>query len=258
MHQTGVAVSRVERKPTKSSVWLSVVGITVAMLLGIVVALNLLAITLRILGPIFPALRSHTPYAITMLFATGSAMGEVLALVLLWRVLRKRGDSLRRLGLWKQSPLIGWLAALAVAAFFVVPAVRGYHAGAAHLSLRQILFEPSFFHIYTALVLGCGAGLCEEVFFRGYIMTRLGDAGFGSIVQVIASGFFFGLAHALYALRGGLSAGLDIMLHTAFFGSLFAIVYLLSRRSLMPCIFGHFLNDAIVLPWVFLQMFHAR
>ena len=80
----------------------------------------------------------------------------------------------------------------------------------------------------------------------------------GKIIQVIASGVLFGLAHALYGLSNGVSTAIDIMLHTALFGGLFAVVYLLSRRSLGPCILGHFLNDSIVLPWVFLQMFHGR
>jgi len=255
MGQTGVAAAI--RTTKKSSAWFSVIGITVGMLLGIVVALNLLAIGAHVLQPLFPGLRPRTPQGLTILFATGSALGESLTLFVLWRILRKRGDSLERMGLWRQSPLAGWLAAVAVAAFFVIPAIRGHHTGA-HLPLAQILFAPTFFHIYTALALGCGAGLCEEVFFRGYLMTRLADAGYGNIVQVIASGLFFGLAHSLYALNAGIHTAIDIMLHTALFGGLFAVVYLLSRRSLGPCILGHFLNDSIVLPWVFLQMFHGR
>src|SRR5579864_143852 len=256
MGQSGVAAAI--RTTKKSSAWFSVIGITAGMLLGIVIALNLLAIGARVLQPLFPGLRPRTPQGLTILFATGSALGEFLALVVLWRILRKRGDSLQRMGLWKQSPPAGWLAAVAVAAFFVIPAIRGLHTGAAHLPLPQILFAPTFFHIYTALVLGCGAGLCEEVFFRGYLMTRLADAGYGNIVQVIASGLFFGLAHSLYSLNARIHTAIDIMLHTALFGGLFAVVYLLSRRSLGPCILGHFLNDSIVLPWVFLQMFHGR
>jgi membrane protease YdiL (CAAX protease family) len=258
MAQTDTAV-RLQRATVKpSSAWLSAVAVTVGMLLGIVVALNLVAIAMRLFQPIFPALRTHSPQSLAMLFATGSALGEFLALLVLWRILRRKGDSLQRLGLWKSSPLIGWLSALAVAAFFVVPAVRGYHTGAAHLPVVRILFDPSPFHIYMALVLGCSAGWCEEIFFRGYVMTRLADAGYGKIIQVIASGLFFGLAHSLYALNAGIHAAVDIMLHTALFGGLFAVVYLLSRRSLGPCILGHFLNDSIVLPWVFLRMFHGR
>ena len=256
MGHTGVAAAMHTTK--KFSAWLSAIGITAGMLIGIVIALNLLAIGARVLRPLFPALHPSTPQGLTILFATGSALGEFLALIVLWRILRKRGDSLERMGLWKQSPLAGWLAAVAVAAFFVIPAIRGFYSGPAHMPLAQILFALNFFHIYTALVLGCGAGLCEEVFFRGYLMTRLADAGYGKIVQVIASGLFFGLAHAMYAVSGGIHTAIDIMLHTALFGGLFAIVYLLSRRSLMPCILGHFLNDAIVLPWIFLQMFHPR
>jgi membrane protease YdiL (CAAX protease family) len=78
------------------------------------------------------------------------------------------------------------------------------------------------------------------------------------MVQIVVSGVLFGLAHGLYGLSSGWHNGLDIMTHTALLGALYAIVYLLSRRSLMPCFVSHLLNDAIVLPWVFLLMFHAK
>jgi membrane protease YdiL (CAAX protease family) len=193
-----------------------------------------------------------------MLFITGSGAGEFLFLVVLWLILRGKRDSLGRLGLWKPSPWTGWLAGLAVAAYYAGAAVVGFHNGPSHMPLAQILYEPSLFHIYAALVLGLSAGLCEEAVFRGYVMTRLADAGYGWIVQVLASGAVFGLAHGLYGFSSGLRNGLDIMGHTALMGALLAVVYLLSRRSLMPCVLAHFLNDAIVLPWVFLQMFNGR
>jgi uncharacterized protein len=236
--------------------WLSVLGATVGMLVCVVVGLNLVAIVLHPFRTGFPALR--TPQGLTILFATGSMVGEALMVLVLWRILRRKNDSLSRLGLWKSSSSIGWSVALLVAAFSVVPAVKGFHNGALHLAYSKILFEPSFFHICAALILGFGAGFCEEIMFRGYVMTRLLDAGYGAVVQVIASGVLFGLAHGLYALSNGVSVGLDIMSHTALLGALYAITYLLSRRSLMPCILAHLLNDAIVLPWVFLTMFSAR
>jgi membrane protease YdiL (CAAX protease family) len=249
-------VSSTKPRTNKWIAWLSVLGATVGMLVCVVVGLNLVAIVLLPFRSGFPALR--TPNVLTTLFATGSIVGEALMLLVLWRILRQKNDSLGRLGLWKSSPSIGWSVALLVAALSVVPGVRGLHHGALHLAYSKILFEPSFFHISVALILGCGAGFCEEILFRGYVMTRLSDAGYGAVVQVIASGILFGLAHGLYALSGGVSVGLDIMSHTALLGALYAITYLLSRRSLMPCILAHFLNDAIVLPWIFLTMFSAR
>jgi membrane protease YdiL (CAAX protease family) len=237
-------------------VWFSALGATAGLLAGVVVGLNLVAIALRLTH--FWATHARTPQLLTLLFVTGSALGELLALGVLGWVLRRKDDSLLRLRLCKTSPWMGWIAALALTAFYVVPAVNGLHNGAAHLPWQQIFFDPSFFHLYTALVVGLSAGLCEEVFFRAFVMDRLSRAGYGWVVQIAGSGMLFGLAHGLYGLSQGWSAGLDIMAHTALLGALYAIVYLLSRRSLMPCIVAHLLNDAIVLPWIFLQMFHPR
>ncbi|MGD0830800.1 MAG: CPBP family intramembrane glutamic endopeptidase [Terracidiphilus sp.] len=258
MVSTGTHISTQSFRASKQAAWLSIAGAIFGMLAGVVVALNLLALALRLIQPVYPSVHPRSAQQLAMLFATGSGAGELLLLIVLWLILRRKNDSFGRLGLWKSSPWIGWLAGLVVAVYYVVYAVVGFHTGSAHLPLTMIFFEPSLFHIYTALVLGLSAGLCEEVVFRGYLMTRLADAGYGWIVQVIASGALFGLAHGLYGFSQGLSNGLDIVSHTALLGALFAGVYLLSRRSLMPCILCHFLNDAIVLPWVFLQMFHAR
>jgi membrane protease YdiL (CAAX protease family) len=139
--------------------------------------MNLVAISLRLTH--FWATHARTPQNLTMLFVSGSALGELLALAVLWWILRRTGDSLRQLGLWQSSPWMGWIAGLALAACSVIPAFHGLQNGAAHLPLMQIFFEPSFFHLFTALALGLRAGTCEEVFFRGYVLNRLFRAGYG-------------------------------------------------------------------------------
>jgi hypothetical protein len=62
MGHTGVAAAM--RSTKKSSAWFSVIGITTGMLLGIVIALNLLAIGARVFGPLFPA-------CLRLIFRTG-------------------------------------------------------------------------------------------------------------------------------------------------------------------------------------------
>jgi membrane protease YdiL (CAAX protease family) len=246
VEDSSAAAASAEPRPGRCTVWFPVVGAPLGMLAAVML---MLVLTREVARHAFTPAHHFTAQEGAMIFATGSALGEWLALFVLWWILRRQHDSLRRLGLWKGAPWFGWVAALLVAAYSVIPAVVG-----SHLPVSQMLFEPSLFHIYTTLVVGSGAGLCEEVIFRGYVMTRLADAGYGRLVQVIAGGLVFGLAHSGYGFRLGWRIGLGIMIPTAILGALYAVIYLLSRRSLMPGILSHFLNDAIVLPWVFVQM----
>lgn len=70
-------------------------------------------------------------------------------------------------------------------------------------------------------------------------------------------GIAFGIAHARF-LNQGLLAGLDILVPTAFLGMMWGVAYLLGRRSLLPVMVAHFLNDATALPWILFVMFSAR
>jgi len=97
--------------------------------------------------------------------------------------------------------------------------------------------------------LGITAGFCEEVLFRSFLMTEFANAGYGKVMQVLMPGVAFGLAHAGY-LNQGLLPWLGIMLPTAFLGMMWGIAYLLGRRSLLPVVVAHFLNDATALPWI--------
>ena len=62
-------------------------------------------------------------------------------------------------------------------------------------------------------------------------------------------GIAFGLAHAGH-LNQGFLVWLGIILPRALLGMMWGVAYLLGRRSLVPTIVAHFLNDATVLPWV--------
>lgn len=125
---------------------------------------------------------------------SGSALGEIVILILLVLFLSLRGRSLRELGLWKASPLRGWIVAAVFTALYLwmtfVAVLRGHAA----------LTEVSAFHIYNSLAAGISAGFIEEIFFRGCVMTELSWSGFGVTFQVIASGVLFGIAHAGWGL----------------------------------------------------------
>lgn len=86
-------------------------------------------------------------------------------------------------------------------------------------------------------------------------MSELRWSGFGTTLQVIASGVLFGVAHVgwgLFAAKVNWSAALGSMAATTIFGILYAIAYVVSRRSLMPVIVGHLMADVLIEPWLVL------
>ena len=98
-------------------------------------------------------------------------------------------------------------------------------------------------------MMGITAGFCEEVLFRAFLMTEFANAGYGKLAQVLIPGVAFGLSHAGY-LNQGFLPWLGIAIPTAFLGMMWGVAYLLGRRSLVPAIVAHFLNDATALPWI--------
>ena len=87
------------------------------------------------------------------------------------------------------------------------------------------------------------AGFCEEIGFRGYLMTRLRILGrFQSwLVPTIVSAVAFGICHAYQGLPG--------FILISVYGALFSLLYIRTGR-LWPCIIAHFFQDfgALFLP----------
>ncbi len=195
-------------------------------------------------------LRSHlgeTLQSRTALTISGSALGELAVLVLLILFLHLRGRSLRDLGIWKESPFRGWLLAALMTALYVSVVFTSV------LRNQSGRGEVSLFRISTALAAGLSAGIVEEVFFRGFIMNQLKWSGFGSTVQVILSGICFGVAHVgwgLLAAKPQVGMAIGALVTTTILGVLYALVYLSSRRSLLPVIVGHGVMDLLIEPWL--------
>ena len=84
------------------------------------------------------------------------------------------------------------------------------------------------------------AGFCEEVIFRGYLMTRLRLLGkFKSwIIPIIVSSLAFGFPHLYQGIHG--------FLIITVLGVLFALIYI-RTRSIWPCIIAHFFLDFLAL-----------
>lgn len=185
----------------------------------------------------------------TTIELTGAMVSEITVLVLLVLYMGRRGVHLRQIGLRAPSPARGWIAAAAVAALFI------WFNLALPLRDQRSLGELSLFHIYNSLMAGVTAGFIEEIFFRGFFMTELAWAGFGKAAQVAVSAILYGLVHSAWSITSGMFT-LQMMggavIGTAIFGAFCSIVYLISRRSLMPVIAGHAVIDFVIEPWLFM------
>jgi membrane protease YdiL (CAAX protease family) len=179
---------------------------------------------------------------------------EWLFVVGVWLVLRRRGLSFQELGVWRIGTWPAWLVALLFAALSIGSNLRLLPR--MHVPVSSA-FLPHGFHLFAALTLGITAGVCEEVLFRAYLMTEFARAGYGKTMQTIIPGLAFGLAHAGY-LNQGFLVWLGIVVPTAFLGMMWGLAYQLGRRSLIPVMVAHFLNDATALPWILFVMITAR
>ena len=135
----------------------------------------------------------------------------------------------------------GWILALLVALAYVAASCR-------LPSVRANLFRPSGLKA-IALALAVASGILEEAVFRKLLMDALGRRLLGEAVQVIASGLAFGLAHGMWGLFGkSVRAAIGATVATGILGAALALAYIASGRNVAPCIFAHFLINALVEP----------
>lgn len=168
----------------------------------------------------------------------------------IWIVLRFFGRSFKDIGWGEQASIWGWATAAAIAALYAGMLMAGPLADAPFFT------DWSFFRVATALSVAVSAGVCEETIFRGFVMTEAKRAGMPAFVQVMLSAALFGLAHVGWSLVSGefeLAAFLGAAISTGVLGALFAVAYLLSRRSLTPVIVAHAAIDLIIEPWLILH-----
>ena len=153
-----------------------------------------------------------------------------------WKFVRYLGFAPGLGGTWT-----GWLAAMLVVVIFVALSLR-------LPSVRENLFRPSWLKL-LAIAVAIGAGILEEVIFRRWTMDWLLAHGSGAVVQVLGAGLLFGAAHAIWGLMGGsVRAATGAMLATSLLGFMLGIVFLLSDRSVTPCIAAHFLINLLIEP----------
>jgi membrane protease YdiL (CAAX protease family) len=135
----------------------------------------------------------------------------------------------------------GWTLALVVTALFIAAASR-------LPSVRDTLFRPTPLKM-LALAVAIAAGILEEAIFRKLLMDWLATRGIGTVLQIVASGLAFGLAHGIWGLFGRSGrAAVGATVATGALGIGLASVYIVSGRSLAPCVAAHFLINALIEP----------
>jgi membrane protease YdiL (CAAX protease family) len=94
------------------------------------------------------------------------------------------------------------------------------------------------------------AAFGEEMFFRGYLVTRLqnvfADIKFGVVLAVFVPALLFGLAHVYYqGLRG--------LVFTGAIGLAFGTMFLLFKRNLWPMVLWHGIVDTLTFTAIFMN-----
>lgn len=87
----------------------------------------------------------------------------------------------------------------------------------------------------------------EEAVFRKLLMDRLATNRHGTALQVLSSSLAFGVAHGVWGLFGrSMKAAVGATAATGTLG--LAMAYIVSGRTLAPCVAAHFLINAFVEP----------
>jgi membrane protease YdiL (CAAX protease family) len=168
---------------------------------------------------------------------TAAVLFGIAALQAIPLVFAIRG--LDRLYRYPQSPFI-ICAVLVIAGLYVAYSAR-------HPGIRQHIGNVSWLRIPAVLV-AVTASIVEEFYFRHVLMDVLQRYGIAIVWQVLASGFSFGLFHAMWGVWGGWPVVRGAITATTGLGIALALLYLLSGRHLAAPIEAHFLVDLILEP----------
>lgn len=188
-----------------------------------------------------------------------SAIFLVLAGGLMWwpvasKFLGSPPGFLRNLGFVSgpQGTVLAWCLGLVVAAIYSTYAVRNIPL------VREHWRAVSAFKVLGILV-AVSAAVVEEAFFRRVIMDELLGADWPAVIQVVASGLTFGLAHGIWGIMTGrISVGVGTMVATGTLGTALGIVYVIGDRSLAPVIVSHFIVTATIQPGITFAAFTGQ
>ena len=188
-----------------------------------------------------------------------SAIFLVLAGGLMWwpvasMLLGSPPGFLRNLGFVSgpQGTVLAWCLGLVVAAIYSTYAVRNIPL------VREHWRAVSAFKVLGILT-AVSAAVVEEAFFRRVFMDEILGAEWPAVVQVVASGLIFGLAHGIWGIMTGrISVGVGTMVATGTLGTALGIVYVVGDHSLAPVIVSHFIVTATIQPGITFAAFTGQ
>ncbi len=193
-----------------------------------------------------PASSQEISSRITQVYLPAISM-QILLLAAVWIVLRRSGGSFDDMGFNREN--ISWPNIVSGAVFFVgawslmiILKTSMERSGLLPgTELENILPVTSGEKLFW-IVLSAGAALSEEIAFRGYVISR---------IKIITGRYWIGavLGSAAFSL-GHLYQGMGGVILVFIYGLLFSMLYI-ARKSVVPCITAHFLQDAIILAAVF-------
>lgn len=167
-------------------------------------------------------------------------LGELALVLYVWKGgLRRRGTSMRELigGSWGSAADVLRDLALAAAvwgAWTLVPMAWGRLFGGDHAATVEGLLPTRGVEYLSWTLLSLGAGFCEELVFRGYLMRQFSAWTGRPWVALLLQSALFGVSHGYQ----GVAACMKI----AAFGLVFGLLAMW-RRSLRPGMIGHALTD---------------
>ena len=148
---------------------------------------------------------------------------------------------LKGIGVRRITPLdLAWAVAFFLAAILVLSGLAWVMAsfGLEIPSEIELLIPQDFQGRVLWVVVSITAGFCEEVAFRGYLMTRIRllTKSNSWIIPTIISSLVFGVCHSYQGIAG--------FILISIYGLLFSLLYI-RTRSLWPCIIAHFFQDVM-------------
>lgn len=150
-----------------------------------------------------------------------------------------------------------WISAAFVTVLYCAYSMRGLPLIGEYALAPRRWHEAIGLKLF-AVPMGLVTGYFEELFFRRYIMDVAFHHGASAELQIAYSALSFGAAHGVWALLGGLRAGVGAMIATGVLGALLAATYLLGERSLLPCAASHIAINFVIEPWLVLSATTGR
>ena len=182
--------------------------------------------------------------AVIQQLAFAAALGVITAGI--WLIQRRRGESFRELGWRKPTTPLAITLAIHLGALYL----WGSYFGAQHyLPAENVLA----LHLPRLLLIPVGLfmAFAEELMMRGFFMTELARARVATWIQILASGAFSAVYHAMHnpTLEGYLPSFILFTLHAA--------LYALGRRSLTPTILAHSIYHVFGEPYLLMLAMRA-